>query len=167
MSNLQNQTPAFFAVSTTKLVVMSVCTLGFYQIYWFYRNWQLIRIREQSRISAPWRSVFGVIFCYPLLRRIKTSASERGLPAPPAAMAVAWIVVVFLGYLPEPYLLLSFASVFCLIPAQRTANDINSIIAPETDRNSRFGAWNITAVVIGGLFFALALVGAFLGPEQA
>jgi hypothetical protein len=29
------QTP-FFAVSVTKLVVLSFCTLGLYQIYWFF-----------------------------------------------------------------------------------------------------------------------------------
>jgi hypothetical protein len=27
-----------FAVSPVKLVVLSVCTLGFYQIYWFYKQ---------------------------------------------------------------------------------------------------------------------------------
>src|SRR6266571_6685632 len=30
---------SFFVVSPAKLAIMSVATLGLYQIYWFYRNW--------------------------------------------------------------------------------------------------------------------------------
>ena len=64
----------FFPVSPLKLIVLSVCTFGFYEFYWFYRNWCLIKEREDSlsmRIGFRslnmwpfWRALFSVLFCY-------------------------------------------------------------------------------------------------------
>lgn len=34
---------SFFTVSTKKLLIMSLVTLGFYNIYWFYKNWVVIQ----------------------------------------------------------------------------------------------------------------------------
>jgi hypothetical protein len=51
-----------FAVSAFKLVIMSVFTLGLYQIYWFYRNWTCIKERDRSRILPALRSIFGIIY---------------------------------------------------------------------------------------------------------
>jgi hypothetical protein len=31
--------PMYFPVSRLKLAVMSTCTLGIYELYWFYKNW--------------------------------------------------------------------------------------------------------------------------------
>jgi hypothetical protein len=40
----------YFAVSLLKLTVMSVCTFGIYELYWFYKNWRLIMEREKIDI---------------------------------------------------------------------------------------------------------------------
>ena len=42
----QSNTPLYFPVSNTKLVLLSVCTLGLYEFYWFYKNWALVKERE-------------------------------------------------------------------------------------------------------------------------
>lgn len=154
--------PAFFPVSATKLAVMSICTFGWYQVYWFYENWHLVKRRERSRISPPWRSVLGLFFCYPMFRRIGTAARELALPGPPAlALFLAWLLVSVLGYGPARYAALSLGSVLCLLPVQRAANRINARVAPAHDRNHRFSGWNIAAVVIGGVL-VLLVVGAVL-----
>jgi len=36
------QRPYFFTPSTLKFVLMSVCTFGIYELYWFYKNWTLM-----------------------------------------------------------------------------------------------------------------------------
>lgn len=36
-------TPYYFPVSNTKLVLMSLATLGFYELYWFYKNWVFVK----------------------------------------------------------------------------------------------------------------------------
>ena len=37
--------PPFFAVPLWKLALMSFFTFGIYELYWFYRNWQRVRVR--------------------------------------------------------------------------------------------------------------------------
>lgn len=41
--HLSSSESYFFTASTLKLVLMSVCTLGLYELYWFYKNWVLIK----------------------------------------------------------------------------------------------------------------------------
>ena len=55
--------PIFFATSPLKLVVMSTVTLGFYELFWFYANWQRLKRRRHPRISPFWRTFFAIFFC--------------------------------------------------------------------------------------------------------
>lgn len=47
---MQAGCPLFFPVSPLKLVVMSIITLNTYELYWFYKNWKLIKQRTDSNI---------------------------------------------------------------------------------------------------------------------
>jgi hypothetical protein len=75
-------------------------------------------------------------------------------------LAVGWIAATLTWRLPEPYFLIGFLTPLMLIPVQQHINRINALAAPEHDGNSRFGAWNWVAVVAGGLFAALVVLGA-------
>ncbi len=39
---VKNSEVYFFTTSTLKLMLMSICTFGIYELYWFYKNWVLI-----------------------------------------------------------------------------------------------------------------------------
>ena len=151
----------FFAVSPVKLVALSVCTLGFYQVYWFYKHWVLIKERSEPDI-VPWaRALFGVFWCYSCFEFIRNDERHLGIePTLPAGpLAIAWIAVSLTWRLPEPYYLIGFLSPLLLIPAQRHVNRINALAAPGHDQNTRFSAWNWLAVVVGGLFIGLIMLG--------
>jgi hypothetical protein len=155
--------PIFFPASRTKLVVLSLCTLGFYQFYWLYKNWRIIRERTNEDISPFWRAFFAVFFCYQLFDRVRKHNPD--LPSsrlPAGLLATAWIVLSILWKLPDPYWLVTFLAVFVLLPVQHAINAINRAVAPRHDPNSRFSAWNWVAVGLGGPFFLLALYGTFL-----
>jgi hypothetical protein len=156
--------PLFFAVSLLKLTVLSVCTLGIYELYWFYRNWQFIRVRDQCDISPFWRAFFSVLFCYPCFVRIKLAGAVGNAgPAPPfGVLAILWVLFELAWRLPNPLGLLSFLSVGFLLPIQAYVNRINAVNAPMCSPNSRFTPWNWIAVVFGGPVAALAVVGSFL-----
>ena len=158
----------FFAVSTRKLVVMSICTFGLYQVYWIYWNWRLIKFREHRRISPPWRSVLGLFFLYPIFRRINRQSKLLGHATLPAGILfIVWAALSLAGYLPLPALaMLSFASVFALVPAQRSANEINFAASSEHPRNDRFEGLNWVALVLGGPLFALTALGALIQGVQ-
>lgn len=159
--------PVFFATTTLKLVLLSLATLGLYQIYWFYQNWRLHRQRTGEKVSPVWRAVFAVFFCYPLFLRIRdyeeTSEDSKLLAGP---LATAWIVPTLLSRLPDPYWLITFASVFALIPVQSRINQLNAQFAPGHDPNTQFSVWNWLAIVLGLPFLALALVGTFFLPPE-
>jgi hypothetical protein len=157
-------TPMYFPVSTLKLVVMSTCTFGIYELYWFYKNWSLIREREKVEMMPFWRACFAHFFCYSLFKKIQGNADSQGLQTSiePGPLAAGWIVFTFLSKLPDPYWLISFFAVAFLVPVQSAVNQVNAIANPNHDRNRAFSKLNIVGVVIGGLLLALVLAGTFL-----
>jgi hypothetical protein len=156
--------PIYFPVSITKFLVMHFCTLGAYQFYWFYENWKIIREREHTAISPFWRTFFAFIFCYPLFEAIRDSAASLNIPqrASPHVLATVWVLFSMLWLLPDPYWLASFLSIGLLIPIQQMANGVNESSAPNADRNDRFTAWNMVAIVLGGPLFIIGVIAAFL-----
>jgi hypothetical protein len=158
--------PLFFPVSLLKLTLLGFFTFGFYELYWFYKNWRIIKERERLNIQPFWRAFFAYFFCYPLFRRVRDSAREAGagdLAAGP--LAVGWIILTALWKLPDPYWLVTALAPLCLLPVQRSINRINAIRAPGHEPNARFSAWNIVVVVIGVPLFILGAMGAFI-PDQ-
>ncbi len=103
----------YFAVSPLKLVVMSFCTFTLYQIYWFYKNWWLVKERERSNINPAMRSVFAYFFCYSLFSKLRDTAQENhvAVTLPAGPLAALWIVVTLLSILPDPYWLVSSAAI--------------------------------------------------------
>lgn len=161
----QSATP-FFAVSVWKLGVLSLCTLGVYPIYWFYKNWQLIRDREQSSIIPFWRALFGVLFCYSCFRHIRDHGTASGVTPPLLAgpLAIGWIITTITWKLPDPYWLISLLAVVFVLPVQAYVNRVNEVHVPSHDPNAQFSALNWVAVVAGGFLLGLAIVGTFI-PE--
>ena len=165
-SPTQLSEPIYFPVSPVKLSILSICTFGLYEIYWFYKNWRLIKEREHKKIMPFWRALFALFFCFSLFQRIGRSAKEIDLPPiSTGGLAAGWIIVSLLWKLPDPYWLVSFLAFFFLLPVQQTVNKINAQYAPGHDQNNRFGVWNIVVVVAGGIFFILAIIGSFMPPE--
>ena len=159
--------PLFFAVSLLKLVVLSTCTLGLYQIYWFWRNWNRIRVSGVPGITPSLRTFFLILFCYPCFLRIKRAGKSRGIiPAPPIGiLAICFILMTLSGNLPGLLCLTALLSVVFLLPIQSYVNRINAAASPGHDPNSRFSVWNLIAVIVGGLVLILAVIGSVL-PKQ-
>ena len=77
----------FFAVSLPKLAIMSIFSFGLYQVYWFYRNWQLIEKREGRDFALMARALFSVFFCYRLFARVATAGRR---PMPGTCVPACW-----------------------------------------------------------------------------
>ena len=59
---IAKEQPSCFSVSLLKLTVMSIVTFGIYELYWFYKNWNLINQREKIKNSAFLASNFCLFF---------------------------------------------------------------------------------------------------------
>ena len=159
--------PLFFPVSTTKLAVMSLCTLGLYEYYWLYKNWKIVRDRTGENISPFWRTFFSVFFVYQLFDRVRKQGADMPAVASLAAgpLAAGWIVLSLLWKLPDPYWLITFLTIVLMLPVQGAINTLNAAAAPAHDRNDRFAGWNWVAIVLGGLIFVLAIIGTLMPGE--
>jgi len=167
LENNEQTQPPFFAVSLLKLTVLSFCTFGLYELYWFYRHWKRIQANGEPTIMPFWRAFFCVIFCYPCFARIKQSGINRGVgPAPEIGLLTAGYVLATAAWrLPNPYNLISFSSVFFLLPVQSYVNKLNASASPAHDPNSRFSVWNWVGIVVGGTLFLLSIIGSFMPNE--
>lgn len=139
--------PVWFAVGPAKLIVMSLATVGLYQVYWFYQHWRRVRESGEDIWPLP-RSIFGVIFSYSLFRRVLPPAAGAGM------LAVAYGALCISSNLPTPYTLIALASVLPLVPVQRVANAAAERDFPNDDPNRRLTGLNWLAVAV-----ALGFVG--------
>jgi hypothetical protein len=147
-----------------KLTVLSICTFGLYKFYWFWRNWNRIRVNGEPDITPSLRAIFAAVYCYPCFFRIRLAGINRGVtPAPPIGiLAICYVLTALSWKLPRPMYLVGFLNVVFLLPIQSYVNRINAVVSPGHDPNSRFGAWNWIAVFAGGLLLILAVIGSFL-----
>jgi hypothetical protein len=145
-------TPILFAVSGVKLFVMSVGTAGCYDIYWYYKNWKLIKLHDRSAIMPFWRAGFAPIFCYSLFKRIKSTSTSQGIISEfsPFWCTFSWTVRWCLfSFSDKPFIAaLGYLGVLALLPVQVSANQLNQKVAPGHDSNDGFSAWNIVAIVV-------------------
>ena len=154
---------AYFSVGTVKLSLMAFTTFGVYVLYWFYRNWKVIRQRNHLPISPFWRAFFAPLWSFSLGKRFEADAKERNISIglPVATFGILYLVLSALGRLPEPYSLISLFSFIPIVPFDRAARRLNGngILAEPT--HGRYSAWNIAWLVLGAVLVILAVIGSF------
>lgn len=157
-----------FPVSTHKFIVLSLCSINLYLMYWCYQNWSRIRARTGESLSPFWRSFFAPFWAFSLFRRIDDQGRKRGVVVgwSGGLLASAYLVLYLMSALPDPWWLITLASIIPFIPVVQSVRQINATApAAESDNESYSGA-NVAAIVLGGLILVLAIVGTFLPKER-
>lgn len=145
--------PIYFPVSVPKMIVMSLASGGFYQLYWSYRNWKYIRQADDSTISPFWRAVFTVFFHYFLIKRVKADTSVRTVVVySPALLTVLYLLLLLAWQLPGFWRYVSYLDFLALLPVVRAINSANEGRVHPESMNTRFTGWNLALI-------ALAIVG--------
>lgn len=157
----------YFPVAIHKLIVMSVCTLGVYQLYWAYQHWKRIKLTTGEKLSPFWRALFGGLWSFSMFRRIKRSSEENAFTPwwQPDLLAILYLAVAGpLWRLPGPWWLAGYLAFLPLVPPQLAANRVNrGYAAPDVEgENGRYSGWNVVMIVVGVPLFALVVWGAFL-----
>lgn len=156
----------YFSVSKTKLAVMSVFSWGIYELYWFYKNWKLVKERTGRDIRPFWRAVFAPFYCYALLKSVKQAADSHGILSgiSPGWLTAAYIAIIVTHRLPDPIWLISVLSFLPLLPVQGAINEVNSKVTLEYELNDHFSWKNMVVIMLGGIALILCLIGIF-APE--
>jgi hypothetical protein len=161
--------PPFFAVTTLKLLVLSFCTLNLYQIYWFYQQWKFIKRHRDNDVFPFVRALIGW-YCFPCFQHISNAASENEISTEKLhvnLLAAFWVVTNIVAWVaPSPFNLILLLSTLFLLPVQAMANRVNATVAPNYDSKEKFSTLNWVAVIFGGLFTTLAIIGSLFPPTN-
>jgi hypothetical protein len=122
----------------------------------------------QGGYLATGRAIFAIFYCHNCFATINDCDAERtGSPLAAWPLAGGWIGTTLVSWrLPDTYWWISLLAVMFLVPVQMHVNRLNAAANPLHDRNTRFSAWNWLAVMVGGLFLLIAVVGTFLGEVE-
>jgi hypothetical protein len=161
----EGATPLFFPVSRRELVVLSICSFGIYELYWFYRNWVLVKQRRHEDIRPAGRAVLAIFFCYDLFDDVDHSARIRGVTETmrPGLLALAYIGLTISSRLPAPFWLLCIFGFLPLLRVQKVIDEINLRVAPHAEPNDRFSRENIAVIILGSSTLAW-IVGTTIAP---
>jgi hypothetical protein len=148
--------PTWFMVGAVKLTVMLTVTLGLYQLYWCYKQWDRVRDTGDNVHPAA-RSLFSLVFCYSLFRRIIDSTHAVGVVTrlPPSLLAVGFILPSLMSRAHGPASYLGFLAFVPLVAVQRIANAVALAQGSTEDRNTRLTWLNWVGVLVAGSLTAL------------
>ncbi|RKY52196.1 MAG: hypothetical protein DRP89_08050 [Candidatus Neomarinimicrobiota bacterium] len=156
--------PLYVSVSKQKFFLFSLLTSNFYEFYWFYKNWELIKKRTGRKISPFWRTWFSPFFCLDLFMTVKESAEGHDVPTKihPGWLALVYFIL-FVAYillrstaLCPPYFLifvwlLMFLPLFSILSLMER---INLKIAPHVYGND-YDILDVITIILGGTIFWL------------
>lgn len=140
----------YFSVSTFKFILMSISTLGIYQIYWGYKNWRYLKSSKSLKIMPFWRAIFAPIWVFSLFNYIYESAREYGIKTQIPSTPLAGICFVFYIFsnLPDPYWLLTNLTIIPLLLVNSTITKVNEK-NKSFKQNSDIKNWQWTLAALG------------------
>jgi tetratricopeptide (TPR) repeat protein len=170
-SNLEKPEPPrqmrFFEVSKFKLIILSLCSFGIYELYWFYKNWKAEKDHTGENISPFAQALFAPLTAYSFFGKVNAEAKKIGIPfqSTPSVLALVFILFNILWRLPDPYWLISLLSFIPLLPVVDCISKINAYINPRVIKNDNFSTSNWILIVCGGILLGFVCFESFL-PEM-
>ncbi|MGE0326927.1 MAG: hypothetical protein AB7S68_31680 [Polyangiaceae bacterium] len=154
----------FYRVGLLKLACMSLLTCGFYEIFWFERQFRHQAAHNRERGLSIFRAVFAFFFVQDLVLRVERARRrELGIQSTNLRSLAALymgLILVCRGGLHIMYFLLGdyavaagfAAGLFTFMPLVRVQLEINRVLAhshPQQAKNRLPRLWEIVMAVAG------------------
>lgn len=153
----------YYAASTFKFCIWSICTLGFWPIIWSYRNFKKIEEHQNEDISPLAGCIFFILFVYGLFSRIQETARTQGVKnLPLRSIAVLFIILTLANRLLNPFVLLGILDFLLLLPANIVAARVNKSFNPNYKTDGKFAGWTIPILIIWAIFTMFVILGNFM-----
>jgi hypothetical protein len=111
-------------LSVNKFIILSVVTLGLYDVWWIYKSWRFFQDKEKSDIMPAMRTVFSIFYLIPLFNKIlrlaKNNDYKNGYVS--VFLFVGFLIISPLSLLPTPFFLVAIFSFIFLIPPFKALN---------------------------------------------
>jgi hypothetical protein len=150
-------TPAYFYISTSRLICMSVISFGLFNAYWIYKNWSYLKERDGLDIMPFWRGWFAIFHFHSLLEYIKNDAkvSHPEKPDYPSGwLTFGFIAVTLCG---NRLVLPGMLAFLFVLPAHNCISRINQ----SADNPPAYSPWSFGQVLCA-LFLPIVFFGTFL-----
>ncbi len=177
VSSSQAKKQEFFSVSNTKIIVLGILTLGFYELYWQYRNWKIVAEMDNLEIKPFWRAFFAYFYVSALFKTIaeKTDALTQSPKSYVDVWSGLWIALTFIGSISARMQsttpatkgianllwLISFLSVVSIVKMQSICNRYNKHIDSSYVPQKKFFVWDIVLMLVGLALIVLSFIGIF------
>jgi len=153
-------------------VLLQFCTVGAYDLVWFYRTWRLLKERHHLHIWPGARAIFRELFGVHLCRQIYKLAADAGHKPSWNPVTIGWVFIISdiignacgrqestLAFVLS--LVFFAASVSVRVPLVRSLNELWLHEQPDLPIRTRLsgGAWAV--VILGSLFWIAGLLGNF------
>jgi hypothetical protein len=175
VDDVPTQSQTLYVVSERKFLLLMIGTLGLYSLYWFYRNWALLNVVHKRYWPIP-RAIFAIFFTHALFREVdgRLKRDHPGYLFQADLMAGIYVASALgshvLGRLAGKDIgspitdlvstVLVIPMIWSLFAAQKAINVAEG--DPGGTSNGSITGANLFWLVIGGLFWALTLLGLYL-----
>lgn len=169
----------FYDISLTKLISLTLITCGAFEMYWFYKNWSIIKNAEGGKYSAIIRAIFAIFWTDNLFGYIEKKAKEKGyhFEHPIVAYAAWFIVLSVCGNLFNRLtpvnlamdlggFLLIYLTLVPIIYMQRGATAYNRTFDSDAGYRSGFSGVEVIWLVCGLIFFSLQSIGVYMNYNE-
>ncbi len=166
----------FYVVGAKKFIVLFMMTMGFYSVYWFYKNWQQYKLEHDDDSWPVARAIFSIFFVHSLFSAVESRLNnlKRNYVWSPQLLALVYIVLVVINRISErmsikefgePYVdiapLLTIPLIgYVLYQAQMAINEACNDV--EGDSNNHFTGLNYAWMTLGALLWVMMLLGLFM-----
>lgn len=94
MVKKQKSTETYFYRPIVFVIIFNILTLGFYNLYWFYRQWDSISKNTGVNKHAVWAAIFSTFTFYNLLRHIAKLSDKKITKPDQIVMAASYITII-------------------------------------------------------------------------
>ena len=113
------------SLSLFKLLIMSIFTLGTYQLFWFYKQWQANKIIYSRYIHPLWRALFAFFTCVELFPLINKRLSTDKKSFNSSFFVLLFMLSIIIPQIKDELWYLNFLSIIPLLIIQRKINVFN------------------------------------------
>ena len=84
-----------YVVSAPKFVSLFILTFGLYHVYWFYKNFSLLKTWERSDVWPVPRAIFNILFTHSLFNSVKMYQDDKDIQYAwsPDGLATLWVIL--------------------------------------------------------------------------
>jgi hypothetical protein len=156
-------TPYPYVVSIKKFLILSVFTLGIYELYWLYKQFKSFKTVTPIKGPAWLLALFGGITAYSLFKTVANAVKSitPAINLKAGLWALIYLAGNCLAFLPSPYSYFGYLSFLAFVPVQQHINYYWMKVYGDRVKQSTFSKGNVVWCIVGSVMILFVAYGTF------